>query len=207
MPLVRKAISLEPPQRPSPERPGDIPLHGSADERWAAARSLTGQAAEPALVRALSVETDPQIREAILTNLVSIGTVSARRAVCDQLRSENADARSAALDALKAARDATLPHVSELLVDADPDVRLLACEVVRGFSMPKAQSLLTALLERDDQINVCAAAIEVLSEIGTISALPSLDACRHRFAHDPFLRFSIDAAVRLIGGRPLPARE
>ncbi len=64
--------------------------------------------------------------------------------------------------------------------------------------MTVAQRLLLSLVETDKDANVCAAAIEVLSEIGDAAALPHLARCRARFPDDPFIRFAVQAAAERI---------
>ncbi|MFZ3326051.1 MAG: hypothetical protein WA231_09235 [Methylocella sp.] len=51
--------------------------------------------------------------------------------------------------------------------------------------------------------NVCAAAVDVLAEIGDVQALPTLWRCAARFPNDPFLAFAIKvAADRLRANAP-----
>ena len=76
MPLVRKGGDA-PPSRPDPAGAEAQLRAGTSDERWAAARALSGQPqAAKALGAALAAELDPRVREALLTGLVA---ASARR--------------------------------------------------------------------------------------------------------------------------------
>jgi hypothetical protein len=56
------------------------------------------------------------------------------------------------------------------------------------------------LIEREKHPNVCAAAIDVLTEVGTPEALPTLERCAARFAATPFLPFAISVAMNRISG-------
>jgi HEAT repeat protein len=98
------------------------------------------------------------------------------------------------MDALRTAPPLIEANLPQLLADLDSDVRLLACDLAREINGAMAQKLLCALIEQDPQPNVCAAAIEVLAEIGDKEALPSLAHCALRFPNDPFLLFAIEAA-------------
>jgi hypothetical protein len=60
--------------------------------------------------------------------------------------------------------------------------------------------LLCDLIEHEPHPNVCAAAIEVLAEVGTPEALPVLERCSLRFASTPFLPFAISLAIARISG-------
>jgi hypothetical protein len=107
------------------------------------------------------------------------------------------------MDALKAMPQAIGAAIPGLLTDADSDVRLLACDLVRELPAGKATSLLTGVLDREPEVNVCAAAVDVLADIGTEEALPALHRCADRMA-DPFLAFAIKIACDRIGEQAPP---
>jgi HEAT repeat protein len=90
--------------------------------------------------------------------------------------------------------------MAPLLSDGDSDVRLLATELARNMNASDATGLLCDLIEREQHPNVCAAAIEVLTEVGTPAALPALEKCALRFADTPFLPFAIAVAIARISG-------
>jgi HEAT repeat protein len=196
MPLIRK------PSAPPPPAAADL-RSASSEARWAAARSLAGPDDVPALAAALDGERDPRVREAILTSLARIGGAAAAEAVIPHIRSDDASLRTAALDALQAMSSAVAASLPKLLQDADADVRLLACELVRAMPGAEPTRLLAGLLDRETEPNVSAAAIEVLAEVGGPEALPALDRCASRFADLPFLAFAIRVARERIGAKPV----
>jgi len=59
-------------------------------------------------------------------------------------------------------------------------------------------ALPATLIETEQHLNVCAAAVEVLAEVGTSAALPALRSCAARFAGTPFLPFAISIAISRI---------
>ena len=63
------------------------------------------------------------------------------------------------------------------------------------------------MLEREEEANVCAAALEVACEIGDSRLLPALVRCGQRFAANPFLAFSIAVAREQIEAQPAGPRE
>ncbi|HEX4183721.1 MAG TPA: HEAT repeat domain-containing protein [Caulobacteraceae bacterium] len=196
MPLIRKDSSA-PTAPQAATAPSDAHglTQGSASERRATARALGANPDEiEALGQALASEADPHVRGAIFTSLVRHAGPASVAAILPHLRSDDANLRTGALDALRAMPQAVEPQLSALLGDADSDVRLLACEIVRGLSPNYGTPLLTALLERESEVNVCAAAIEVLAETGDADALPALSRCAERFANEPFLVFSVKVA-------------
>lgn len=202
MPLVR---------RPSEKQESDntdfgearvLLLAGTPPERWAAARLLsTSPDGVSVLIEALHSERDTRVLEAIFTALAKIATPESAYAALPYLRCDDATLRTAALDALRAMPRAVRPHLKALLDDPNDDVRLLACEIVRNLDETDATGLLCTLLDAEQQANVCASAIDVVAEIGTCQALPSLERCMQRFPHDPFIAFAVKIASDSIRSR------
>jgi HEAT repeat protein len=85
-----------------------------------------------------------------------------------------------------------------LFGDSDTDVRILATELARNMPAKDAMQVLCRLLENEQHPNVCAAAIDVLAEVGTLDAVPSLRACAARFANTPFLPFAVETTIARI---------
>jgi HEAT repeat protein len=167
---------------------------GSAQTRWQAARALAQFAgAVPALARQLVEEPDARVREAILTSLAQINNGESFDAIIGYLRVDDAALRTAALDALKLMPDVAGLRLDALLADPDADVRVLACDLARVAPPDLAQKSLAKVLAAEPEINVCAAAVELLAEIGTAAILPELERCAERFTA-PFLSFSIRMA-------------
>jgi HEAT repeat protein len=208
MPLVRKPTGPSPPAA-KPEATGSLQglASSSAEERWAAARAaadVVGGAT--ALAAALRTESDPRVREAMFTSLARIGTPECVDEVVALLRSDNAHLRTGALDALRIMTGGVSEHLPGLLSDPDVDVRILSCELARNLPAKNATSLLCALLAREQEANVCAAAIDVLAEVGTPEALPTLAECAQRFRDSPFLGFAIKIAADRIQSQPPDTR-
>jgi HEAT repeat protein len=213
MPLIRKD-----PIGPTPaDRRSSVETlrAGTIDERWRAARALGavsgapepdaahesekgGSAATKALAEALEAETDLRVREAIFTSLVRIGSRECVDAVIPYVRVDDAALRTAALDALRAMIGAALPVLPGLLADPDADVRLLACDLVRELPAVDATRLLCDVLSREMEANVCAAAVDVLADIGEAEALPFLQSTAARFGDVTFLTFAVKIAMERI---------
>ena len=200
MPLIKRdaAQNSSPPSAPKDATAEHLAALSSpdADSRWKAARALGGQPdAVGALADLLQREKVPRVREAIVTALIRTGDRASVEALIPHLRSQDAGLRSAVGDALQALPDGVFPFMQALLSDADSDVRILATELVRNMRPADATSLLAPLLEKEEHPNVCAAAIEVLSEVGTADAVPALRQCANRFAATPFLPFAASTAI------------
>jgi len=199
MPLVRKPAQAA--GQPKASLAEVLARLGSAnpDERWAAARAAAGLPdAAAALAAALPQESDSRVREAMLTGLARIGTRDSLAGLLSMLRSHDGALRMGALDALRSSASPPRELLAQLLQDPDPDVRILSCELARSLPGAEASASLCALLAREPEVNVCAAAVEVLAEVGDESALPALDACGRRFAHVPYMGFAIRLATERI---------
>ena len=200
MPLIRKTSD----QTPAVGEPGEADLRSSSVEvRWTAARAAADRPnSVSALAQALGCETDMRVREAIFTALARLATPESVAAVLPYLRSDDASLRTGSMDVLRAVPTLLRTRIADLLADPDDDVRLLSCELARALDAPEAQTLLLSLIETDRAPNVCAAAIEVLSEIGDVTARPVLARCAARFPDDPFLGFAVKVAVERLNGQP-----
>jgi len=203
MPLIRKGSG--PPASPaSVDRDATMTAlrAGTREERWDAARALAMfPEAAAALGEALSTEADQLVREAICTALVRINSADSVDAILPHLRSDDANLRTDALDALKAMPVAAQARFQSLLRDPDPDVRILGWDLVRETGSADATRRLAAILDAENEVNVCAAAIEALAEIGAAEALPALTRCAERFPDQPFLSFAAKAACERIGSQ------
>ena len=196
MPLIRKPANNSTPANPNAAMDVLTALQSeNKDERWAAARqAATLPESAGALATALRSESDPRVREAIFTSLARIGTTPSIEAILQFLRSDDASHRAGALDALRSQITAIRAHLPALLSDQDSDVRLLCCELARSLPSDEATTVLSDLLARESEANVCAAAIEVLAEAGRPEALNALSQCEARFRDTPFLAFAIKIA-------------
>jgi len=201
MPLVRKPRGAS---RAAPATTGieeGLSSH-SEEERWAAARAATGkpECAAP-LAAALRVEAAERVREAMFTSLAGMGHAGVA-GVLPLLRSDDASLRTGALDALRILVRGAPDLLPPLLEDRDVDIRILSCELARALPGDEATRLLCRLLQDEQELNVCAAAVDVLAEVGQGEALPVLAACAARFHDKPFLAFAIQVATDRISVQP-----
>jgi HEAT repeat protein len=206
MPLIRKdaPVSAGVTRSDTADAASRLRL-GTTDERWTAARALGAtRDGTKTLGEAIKAEADPRVREAIFTSLVRIGGTESVDAVVPCLRGDDAQLRTGAMDALRAMIDAARPVLPMLLTDPDADIRVLACDLLRDLPSPEATALLCGVLAREPELNVCAAAVDVLADIGEASALPFLESCAVRFGDATFLAFAVKIAIeRIVSERPV----
>jgi HEAT repeat protein len=170
-----------------------------ANVRRAAIRQA-GRSGEAALLaRHVSDETDAALRETMLTSLVRIGGVEAVKPLFELLRSENAALRNAVIETLQSMGDTIIPEIERLLEDTDSDVRIFAVNVVHSLQSPRVPDIALRVARADPHVNVCAAAVDILAEVGRPDMADALREVARRFPDQPFLAFAVRAALKRIG--------
>ncbi len=172
----------------------------TAGRRWAARDLAQYPQAAEALLQWLLREPERTVREAIFITLTQLGCQTAVDGLIACLRSEEVNLRNDAIEAMKLMPDAVAPMMSNLLHDADPDVRIFAVNILESLRHPKVESWLIDVISHDPHVNVCATAVDLLAEVGSKSALKSLEALRFKFPDEPFMHFAIDVALKRIQG-------
>ena len=187
------------------EHPRDLPgllaqlRAGDVEQRRWAARDLAAHPqAASALGEQLLRETDASVREAMLTSLTSQTSEAAAGALLPLLRSEDAQLRNGAIEALAGMPEAVGPRIAGLLRDADVDVRIFTVNLLGELRHPQVLAWLLQVLAREPEVNVVAAAVEVLTEVGGPEHASALRAAQARFAGDDFIGFAVDMAVERI---------
>jgi HEAT repeat protein len=171
----------------------------SPEARRRAARELAlCPEAAPALAARIKTEKDASVREAIFTSLVRIGDPSSVGELVECLRSDDAFLRNEAVDAMRQLPDEVAPIMGDLLRDHDPDTRILAVNILESFRHPDVEAWLIEVIASDPHVNVCATAADLLVELGTDAAIDALEGLKLRFADEPFIRFSVDIALKRI---------
>jgi len=166
--------------------------------RWAARDLAIHPHAIPALCEHLATESERSVREVIFTTLGCLGGEDVVEGLVPLLRSEDANLRNGAIEVLSELPEEVAPHIEELLRDDDADVRIFTLNLLNDLKHPDVGRWLSQVLQHDPHVNVVAAALEVLAEVGTPQALPALQLARQRFADDVFIGFAADLALQRI---------
>ncbi len=176
---------------------------GDADRRREAALGLDGRAdAVPVLVQRLAVETEPAVRDAVLTTLAAHDTPAVAAALAAHLSSDDAGLRTAIAEALATMRNSAPAVTPALSTHPDHDVRIMAAMVLADLPHSRAQDWLVEMIDTDPHPNVVAAAIDALLPSAGPDHAALLGRARDRFPDDPFLRFTIDAVLPRLAGEP-----
>lgn len=203
---LRKPVAHEPlrpviDREPARDLPGllrQLRTGSSSERRWAARDLADYPESAAALGDHLSREAEPQVREAVFTTLGALANSEAVAALLPLLRTEDAQLRNGAIEALIEMPQAVGPKIVALLEDPDPDVRIFTVNLLGDLRHPDLNAWLIRVLRHEEQVNVVAAAIEVVAEVGTSDAVPALQAAVQRFPQDPFLAFAADVAIERI---------
>jgi HEAT repeat protein len=166
--------------------------------RWAARDLLQHPQATADLVARLECEQDASVREVILTSLTRLGDECAVAALVVLLRSENAQFRNEAIEAMQSLPDKVAPIIGGLLSDTDPDVRIMAVNVLESLRHPDVEAWLIGVVDQDTAVNVCATAVDLLGEIGTEAAVDTLRRLKVRFTDEPYIQFASELALKRI---------
>jgi HEAT repeat protein len=201
MPLIRSAEVAPDATAETLELRRDRLAAKDVDERRRAARALSGDPASASVLAArLACEPDPRVRDALFGSLIDIGGTQAAELVAPLIRSDDAGLRGGAVEALKRLESDAVAVLDALMSDPDTDVRILAIEITRAWPAELAMPRLRRVFEDEPHVNVCAAAVDVATEVGTEQLLTALDRLRARFGGEPFLAFAINIACDRICG-------
>ena len=150
------------------------------------------------LVSRLKCEEDTAVREAILNSLLQLHDPSVGSGLADCLRSEDVALRNEVIEAFKQLGGEVAPVLRSLLSDPDPDVRIFVVNILNSERHPDVEQWLIEVIERDTHVNVCATAVDLLCEVGTEAAIDPLLRLKARFAHEAYIQFAADLALRRI---------
>jgi HEAT repeat protein len=166
--------------------------------RWAARDLASFPEAAAELVRRLAQEPEFDVREAIATSLEVIGGPTAVEGLTELLRSEDAALRNTAIEILQHFPTDVAAYVERLLADPDSDLRIFAVNIMEALPNPRTEEWLGEILRSDPHVNVVAAALNLLSEVGSERVLHSVHEAGRRFPAEPFIQFACQMVEKRI---------
>jgi hypothetical protein len=147
------------------------------------------------LCRRLDIEEHPAVRAAIFSSLTKIRDAESIRGLVDLLRSEDPELRNSSIEALKQLPDQLSAEIETLLGDSDPDVRIFTINILEALPHPDVPHWLHIVILDEENVNVCSAAVDLLTELGTPNMIPDLIALKARFPDTPFVEMAVDLTV------------
>lgn len=178
------------------------------EDRRHAATALAGRTeALSAMVGHLMREANMSVRAGLFATLINMPSAETARLLVRLLQSEDANLRNEAIEVLSTMPDAVEPLMESMLTDPDSDVRIFAVNIMASIQHLKVVEWLIEIVERDTETNVCAMALDLMTEVGDERCLPALEQARARFADEPYLQFVIDLAHSRIAGQQTQQNE
>lgn len=176
--------------------------HPEEKERYCAALDLsdfTQDKVVSCLVERLKEEKSRLVCEAIASSLIRIGTEAVVEHCAELLRSDDPYVRNLALEILQVLDQRSLAVGRRLLDDPDPEIRIFAVNVLGELRAREAGELLRRVVAEDEDINVVAAAVEYLGELGVgHEDREAVRRAAERFP-DPFLTYAVETALKKMG--------
>jgi two-component system chemotaxis response regulator CheY len=169
-------------------------LHALGDPdpavRTAAVLALADvEAAVASFVLRMAVETDVQVRAALVAQLVRHDRPDVVDGLVGHLLSDDAALRVDVVHVLARTAGSTLERMPQWLADPDPDLRILAVMVLAELDHPSVIGWLSRLVREDGHANVVAAAVAELVVRAGPACAADVRAAAARFPDDPFITF------------------
>ncbi|WP_231956781.1 MULTISPECIES: HEAT repeat domain-containing protein [unclassified Actinoplanes] len=202
MGLVKKpAAAPEPPPSLGPDDLIALLDHPDPERRREAALDLAGvPEAVPGLLARAGLETEPRVRDAVLTTLAGHDTEAVAAGLAVHLASDDAGLRTAVAEALATMPGSVPALLPDLLAAPDHDVRVMTAMVLADLPDPEARTWLVRMITDDPHPNVVTAAIDALLPGAGPEHAAVLEAAAQRFPDDPFLIFTVRAALPRLTG-------
>ncbi len=167
------------------------------DAAWRLGALGTGEAVR-CLAGALKREQSPLVREAITGALLGCEPRAVAEEMAALLKSGEASAVSAAMEVLSACcSEDSLEVLERLLRDENRDVRVSVVHTLGKSNCASGADLFRRVISEDEDVNVVAAAVEYLGEVGEERDAELLRAAAERFK-DPFLSFTVRRALEML---------
>jgi HEAT repeat protein len=205
MGLVRKTAPTEPeeavPAAPSVETLLEQVHDTDPEVRREAALSLVEVTeAVPILLARVGTETEVRVRDAVLTTLAAHDTPTVAAGLAVHLASDEASLRTSVAETLATMPRSALGLMPDLLAAPDHDVRVMTAMILADLPHPDAKAWLLRMIAEDPHPNVVTGAVDALLPAADAGDAPILQAAVARFPDDPFLRFTVQAALPRLTG-------
>jgi HEAT repeat protein len=167
--------------------------------RLAAVRDAMEANSAQELATLLIGEADGFVRETALTHLARLDGEFPAQALVRLMREGDTALRNAAIETLGSLGERAIDALAGVLVDADVDARIYALTALQLIESPRAAEVALDAALKDADVNVCAAAIDVVAESGARAMAAALSEVAARFPDRPYIAFAAHAAQHRLG--------
>ncbi|MGB3724364.1 MAG: HEAT repeat domain-containing protein [Glaciecola sp.] len=136
-----------------------------------------------------------EVREALFYALQKIGNADVVAALIPLLSSEDVWIRNAVIEVLQCIPNEIEGHIIGLLNDRDSDVRIFAIDILQVLAHKKSPEWLMSVLKDEEHVNVVAAAVDRLAELGSPEMVPAIKDVAMRFRNEPYIQFACNTAI------------
>lgn len=151
------------------------------------------------LVAVLTSEPDQGVQDLVLQVIKERGGDVAVVLLIPLLRSDDAHLRNAVIDTLQQMPAEMESHMTQLLQDADPDVRIFAINIMSSLQHSLVPQWLLLVIQQDEHLNVCMTALDLLAEIGEKSMCADVTHLLSRFPNEPYVSFAVSQVQKRLG--------
>ncbi|MYM39198.1 HEAT repeat domain-containing protein [Duganella qianjiadongensis] len=149
-----------------------------------------------ALLARLPREPEAAVRAIILSTLLKLADQGVVLQLLACLRSGEPALCQEIIGVLQQLPALVAPQIPALLRDSDSALRILTVNILESLRHADVEALLLEVIARDEHLNVCAAAVDLLGEVGSAAARLPLQQLKQRFAGEPYIAFAADLALR-----------
>lgn len=168
--------------------------------RDAARALLTTGCPASALVERLWVEPQLSVREALFTTLAHMADETALKGLVGCLTSEDTCLRNEAIAALKQVTPLLEPYLRPVLESPDADLRIFAFNVLSTPKNADHLAWVEPFIRAEENVNVCAAALEMLVEVGDCTLTSLIGELKTRFFDEDYIQFLTGIVLRRCEG-------
>ena len=167
----------------------------------AALRAALDARSIDALIALLVGQTDPLVSETAFTHLARLDGAFPGEALIRLMREGDTALRNGAIETLGSLGERAVDALAPLILDAgaDADARIYALTALALVASSRAAKLALDVALNDADVNICAAAVDVVAESGVRAMAAALDRVAARFPERPFLAFAAGAAQHRLG--------
>lgn len=120
--------------------------------------------------------------------------------IMDLLKCENAYLRNQAISVLQDYGKEIKYFIVKFLIGDDRDLRIFAINVLGDVNFAESREMMIELLQSEQDVNVAMTAVDYLAEIGEPEDVAFLEKLKTRFNDEPYVKFAVDNAIRVIQG-------
>lgn len=149
------------------------------------------------MLQRMLVDSDVRLQQVFMNHLVADLCHQELVFLLDQLNTDQASLRNQIIDGLSQVdqqkqQDLLLPELQRRLQHGDRDTRILSLNLITWLENPSFLPSVEALIEQEEDVNVCMTALDALPALGADPDNACLSLLEKRFDGEAYVRFAVD---------------